>query len=145
MNRSTWRLADLTAGPQFWGYVFGQEAGIGELYQVAVVWLQSFVTVADVSPERSQAVPFAVEEMRLDRDNRLSLPFERNLVLVSFSPWVAHPLIHYLYISNSYLRDSSMEVTFVEVDRETPYLLPPSIQDWLPEKHLARFAVEIVE
>ena len=38
-----------------------------------------------------------------------------------------------------------MKVTFVEVDRETLYLLPPSIQDWLPEKHLARFVVEIVE
>ncbi len=38
-----------------------------------------------------------------------------------------------------------MSVKFVEVDRETPYLLPPSLQDWLPEKHLARFVVEIVE
>lgn len=38
-----------------------------------------------------------------------------------------------------------MKVTFVEVDRETLYLLPPSVQDWLPEKHLARFVVEIVE
>ncbi len=38
-----------------------------------------------------------------------------------------------------------MKVTFAEVDRETLYLLPPSIQDWLPEKHLARFVVEIVE
>jgi len=38
-----------------------------------------------------------------------------------------------------------MKVTFVDVDRETLYLLPPSIQDWLPEKHLARFVVEIVE
>jgi transposase len=38
-----------------------------------------------------------------------------------------------------------MKVTFVEVDRETLYLLPPSIQEWLPEKHLARFVVEIVE
>jgi len=38
-----------------------------------------------------------------------------------------------------------MKVTFVQVDRETLYLLPPSIQDWLPEKHLARFVVEIVE
>jgi hypothetical protein len=38
-----------------------------------------------------------------------------------------------------------MKVTFVEVDRETLYLLPPSIQDWLPEKHPARFVVEIVE
>jgi transposase len=41
--------------------------------------------------------------------------------------------------------DRGMKVTFVEVDRETLYLLPPSIQDWLPEKHLARFVVEIVE
>jgi transposase len=38
-----------------------------------------------------------------------------------------------------------MKVTFLEVDRETLYLLPPSIQDWLPEKHLARFVVDIVE
>jgi len=28
---------------------------------------------------------------------------------------------------------------FIEVDRETPYLLPPSVQDWLPTGHLARF------
>ena len=41
--------------------------------------------------------------------------------------------------------DVNMKVTFVQVDRETLYLLPPSIQDWLPEKHLARFVVEIVE
>lgn len=38
-----------------------------------------------------------------------------------------------------------MESKFVEVDRKTPYLLPPSLQDWLPEGHLARFVVEIVE
>jgi transposase len=38
-----------------------------------------------------------------------------------------------------------MEPTFLEVDRETLYLLPPSVQDWLPEGHLARFVVEIVE
>jgi transposase len=38
-----------------------------------------------------------------------------------------------------------MKGKFVQVDRETLYLLPPSIQDWLPEKHLARFVVEIVE
>ena len=34
---------------------------------------------------------------------------------------------------------------FIEVDRAAQYLFPPSIQDWLPEKHLARFVVEIVE
>lgn len=34
---------------------------------------------------------------------------------------------------------------FVEADRDTLYLLPPSIQEWLPEAHLARFVVEIVD
>ncbi len=34
---------------------------------------------------------------------------------------------------------------FVQCDRATLYLLPPSLQDWLPEGHLARFVVEIVE
>jgi transposase len=34
---------------------------------------------------------------------------------------------------------------FVPVDRSTPFLLPPSLQEWLPEKHLARFVVEVVE
>jgi transposase len=38
-----------------------------------------------------------------------------------------------------------MEPNFLEVDRQTLYLLPPSVQDWLPERHLARFVVEIVE
>ena len=38
-----------------------------------------------------------------------------------------------------------MSVNFVECDRKTLYLLPPSLQDWLPEGHLARFVVEIVE
>ncbi|MFH0826150.1 MAG: IS1182 family transposase [Pseudomonadota bacterium] len=38
-----------------------------------------------------------------------------------------------------------MKVTFGDVDRETLYLMPPSVQDWLPENHLARFVVEIVE
>ena len=34
---------------------------------------------------------------------------------------------------------------FRALDRETPMLLPPSIQEWLPEQHMARFVVEIVE
>ena len=38
-----------------------------------------------------------------------------------------------------------MKVNFVECDRDTPYLFPPSLQDWLPEGHLARFVVDIVE
>jgi Transposase and inactivated derivatives len=37
-----------------------------------------------------------------------------------------------------------MSTRFKAVDRETPYLLPPSVQDWLPEDHLARFVVEVV-
>ena len=31
---------------------------------------------------------------------------------------------------------------FVTVDRKTAYLLPPSVDDWLKEDHLARFIVE---
>lgn len=34
---------------------------------------------------------------------------------------------------------------FVPVDRSTPFLLPPSLQEWLPEEHLARFVVEVVD
>ena len=34
---------------------------------------------------------------------------------------------------------------FISVDRSTEYLLPPSAQDWLPENHLARFVVDVVE
>lgn len=38
-----------------------------------------------------------------------------------------------------------MKVNFIGCDRKTTYLLPPSVEDWLPEGHLARFVVEIVE
>jgi transposase len=34
---------------------------------------------------------------------------------------------------------------FRQVDRETGFLLPPSVDDWLPERHLARFVVEVIE
>ncbi len=34
---------------------------------------------------------------------------------------------------------------FRPVDRETRFLLPPSIEEWLPERHLARFVVEVIE
>jgi transposase len=37
-----------------------------------------------------------------------------------------------------------MSAHFKAVDRETIYLFPPSVQDWLPEKHLARFIVDVV-
>ena len=34
---------------------------------------------------------------------------------------------------------------FRTVDRETGFLLPPSVDDWLPERHLARFVVEVID
>ena len=34
---------------------------------------------------------------------------------------------------------------FRDVDRDTAFLLPPSVDEWLPENHLARFVVEVVE
>ena len=37
-----------------------------------------------------------------------------------------------------------MSTNFIPTDRNTIYLLPPSVQDWLPEDHLARFVVDIV-
>ena len=32
-----------------------------------------------------------------------------------------------------------MSDPFKPVDRDTPYLLPPSLQDWLPQEHLGTF------
>ena len=37
-----------------------------------------------------------------------------------------------------------MAENFVSFDRDTLFLMPPSVQDWLPEKHLARFVVDVV-
>src|SRR6267154_912325 len=34
---------------------------------------------------------------------------------------------------------------FREFDRETRFLLPPSLDEWLPERHLARFVVEVID
>ena len=34
---------------------------------------------------------------------------------------------------------------FRPTDRETGFLMPPSVYEWLPEQHLARFIVEVVE
>src|SRR3990167_2495464 len=39
----------------------------------------------------------------------------------------------------------AMSHTFRQVHRDTLYLLPPSLNDWLPEGHLARFVVEVGE
>jgi hypothetical protein len=35
--------------------------------------------------------------------------------------------------------------SFREVDRQTGFLLPPSADEWLPERHLARFVVEVID
>jgi transposase len=37
-----------------------------------------------------------------------------------------------------------MADNFVSYDRDTLFLMPPSVQDWLPEQHLARFVVDLV-
>ncbi len=36
-------------------------------------------------------------------------------------------------------------MAFHPINRDTDYLLPPSVQEWLPESHLARYVVDIVE
>lgn len=38
-----------------------------------------------------------------------------------------------------------MSDKFRTINPDTPYLLPPSLQDWLPENHLARFVVDRVD
>jgi transposase len=43
------------------------------------------------------------------------------------------------------VEEERMSGRFVSVDRDTAYLMPPSVQEWLPQNHLARFVVEIVE
>lgn len=37
-----------------------------------------------------------------------------------------------------------MSSNFITSNRDQQYLFPPSVQDWLPEDHLARFVVDIV-
>ena len=34
---------------------------------------------------------------------------------------------------------------FAPIDRSTPHLFPPSVEDYLPDEHLARFIVDIVD
>jgi transposase len=34
---------------------------------------------------------------------------------------------------------------FRTIDRQTGFLLPPSVDEWLPERHLARFVVEVID
>ena len=37
-----------------------------------------------------------------------------------------------------------MSTKFISPDRQTPFLFPPRLEDWLPEDHLAHFIVDIV-
>src|ERR1700719_3183077 len=34
---------------------------------------------------------------------------------------------------------------FRPIDRDTGFLLPPSVDEWLPQRHLARFVAEVIE
>jgi hypothetical protein len=34
---------------------------------------------------------------------------------------------------------------FRDVDRQTGFLLPPSVDEWLPQRHLTRFVVEVID
>lgn len=36
-------------------------------------------------------------------------------------------------------------VRFIQISRQQQFLLPPSIDEWLPEQHLARFVLEVIE
>jgi len=38
-----------------------------------------------------------------------------------------------------------MSARFVDVDRETPMLLPPDLRDWVPEDDLVHFILEAVQ
>ncbi len=38
-----------------------------------------------------------------------------------------------------------MAYNLVPCDRQQPFLLPPSLEDWLPQDHLARFVIDVVE
>ncbi len=38
-----------------------------------------------------------------------------------------------------------MSKQFISANRQQAYLLPPSLDEWLPQKHLSRFILEIVE
>jgi transposase len=42
-------------------------------------------------------------------------------------------------------REPSRMSNFRTIDRETAYLLPPSVDKWLPERHLARFIGEVID
>jgi transposase len=48
------------------------------------------------------------------------------------------------YDSRKFHSETKMTYKFIPTNRDQQLLFPPAIQDWLPEKHLARFVVDIV-
>jgi len=38
-----------------------------------------------------------------------------------------------------------MGQNFLAADREQPFLLPPDVREWLPERHFAWFVIDAVE
>jgi hypothetical protein len=37
-----------------------------------------------------------------------------------------------------------MAQNFIAVDRDQVFLMPPSLREWLPEGHLARYVLDVV-
>jgi hypothetical protein len=74
----------------------------------------------------------------------------RTLCLVVLMSLVVFPIIgsaqpvQVISLGSNQVSVDNCTERFRAVDRETPYLLPPSVQEWLPEQHLARFVVEVV-
>ena len=34
---------------------------------------------------------------------------------------------------------------FIPIDRQSDYMFPPSVEEWLPKEHLARFVVDVID
>lgn len=70
------------------------------------------------------------------------------MFLIDF--WAAYSIFnkHYQIIIESVpiteQGETIMEPRFRDCDRRIQYLMPPSVEDWVPEDHLARFVVDIV-
>ena len=48
-------------------------------------------------------------------------------------------------VHDSPLQDVVRDEQLPQIDRQTGFLLPPSVDEWLPERHLARFVVEVID
>ena len=44
-----------------------------------------------------------------------------------------------------YLADASHMSNFRPINRDMDFLMAPSVDEWLPQRHLARFVVEVIE